>query len=359
MGMRPYSPGKPIDEVKRELGLSDVIKLASNENPIGPSPKAVEAIKQAASGINIYPDAAAHDLREAIAKKHGVSPDQVVVGNGSDELIHYLGLVLLEGDETELVMGDPSFVRYIASAQLSDARLTKVPLDNTWTHDIPAMIGACTDKTRLIYLANPNNPTGTVVGKTGVEQLIDDTPEDALLVLDEAYYEFGTEHPDFPDSVELLKQGKPICILRTLSKAYGLAGIRVGYGIAPVEVIDAINRIREPFNVNVLAQAAAIAALDDQEHLDHTVRLNREGITRVEEKCRAMGLKTVQSYANFICIDCNRPGEEVFNELVKRGVIVRSGHVLGMPTHIRVTIGTENEMTQFLNAFETVMAVTA
>jgi histidinol-phosphate aminotransferase len=351
--MRPYSPGKPLDEVKRELGLTDVIKLASNENPLGPPPKAVEAIREAAAEANIYPDAAGFDLKNAIAEMHGLKPENVVLGNGSDELIHYLGLILLEGEGTELVMGNPSFVRYDASAQLANAVLTKIPVDKDWRHDVDAMAAACSDKTRLVYVANPNNPTGTVIDQAETDRLLAAIPSDALLIMDEAYYEFGVKHPYFPKTVDMIKAEKPVCVLRTFSKAYGLAGIRVGYGLAPAHVIDAIERVREPFNVTSISQKAAIAALNSQDHVEKTVKLNREGIERVEAAAKEMGLNTVESFANFVCIDMGRPAEPVFQELLRGGVIVRSGHVLGMPNHIRVSIGSPDEMTRFIELFKT------
>lgn len=349
--MQPYSPGKPIDEVKRELGLERVVKLASNENPLGPSPKAVEAAKKAAEQMHIYPDAAAYNLREALSARFDMPMDQVIFGNGSDELIHYLGLIALDGPDTELVMGDPSFVRYEASAHISEAQLTKVPMDSDWRHDVKAMAARFSDKTRLVYIANPNNPTGTLVTAEEVDWLLGQMPEGALLVLDEAYYEFAADLPDYPDSLALIRAGKPVVSLRTFSKAYGLAGIRIGYGFASPEIVDAINRIREPFNANSLAQAAAIAALDDAEHMNRTVMTNRDGIRRITQKVEEMGFSVVPSWANFICIDLGQPAKPVFEALLKQGVIVRSGHVLGMPNHLRVSIGTEEEVDVFLKAF--------
>ncbi len=349
--MQPYSPGKPIDEVKRELGLDHVVKLASNENPLGPSPKAVEAAKKAAEQMHIYPDAAAYSLREAFSERFQVPMDQIIFGNGSDELIHYLGLMALHGGDTELVMGDPSFVRYEASAQVSEGRLHKVPMDSEWRHDVRAMAERFNENTRLVYIANPNNPTGTLVTADEVDWLLERMPEGAILILDEAYYEFAADLPEYPDSVGLIRAGKPVVSLRTFSKAYGLAGIRVGYGFGPREIVDAINRIREPFNVNSLAQAAGIAALGDAEHMNRTVQTNREGIRRITQKVQEMGFDVVPSWANFICIDMGQPAKPIFEDLLKRGVIVRSGHVLGMPNHLRVSIGTDQEVDAFLKAF--------
>lgn len=356
LAMTPYSPGKPIDEVKRELGLTEVIKLASNENPLGPSPKAVEAVAKAAAEMHIYPDASGYELRKAIAEREGLSMDQVMLGNGSDELIRYLGDIFLQGSETELIMGDPSFVRYDASARLADAVLTKIPLTNDLRHDIPAMAEAISARTRLVYIANPNNPTGTVVTRQEVDSLLEKLPSSAVLVLDEAYFEFARHLDDFPNSVDYVKAGARVVGLRTFSKAYGMAGIRVGYGFASPEITDAINRAREPFNINSLALAAGLAALSDQDHVHRTVELNRAGLTKIEQAAASLGFRTIPSFANFILININRPAEPIFQALLREGVIIRSGHVLGMPTYLRVSIGTPTEVDQFIAALRKVVA---
>lgn len=356
MKMRPYSPGKPIEEVRRELGLTQIVKLASNENPLGPSPKAAAAAKQAADSMHLYPDAAGHELRTALSQKFEVPAEHIVLGNGSDELIKYLGDVFLEGRDTALLMGDPAFVRYASSAQLADAELIKVPLDSQARHDAKAMAEAITPNTRLVWVANPNNPTGTAIPASDIDLLLEALPEGALLVLDEAYYEFGKSMPGAANGADYLKAGKPVAALRTFSKAYGLAGIRIGFGFFPAEVADAINRAREPFNANSLAQAAAIAALDDDEHLRRTLEINRKGIERVEVWCANQGLETVESYANFVLINLKQPAAPIFEALLKEGVITRSGDAFGMPQHLRVSIGTEDEMSIFLAAMEKVLS---
>lgn len=354
--MKPYSPGKPIDEVKRELGLADVVKLASNENPLGPSPKAVAAVSAAAGAMHLYPDAAAFALKEKLAGHLRLPMNQVMVGNGSDELIHYLGQVFLEGPDTSVVIGDPTFVRYEASGQLSASRVVKVPLDASWTHDARAMADRFDQSTRLVYIANPNNPTGTIVKRQDVDWLVGRLPSGALLVLDEAYFEFAADVPDFPNAADYVREGAPVCGLRTFSKAYGLAGIRIGAGFASAEVVDLVDRIREPFNANLLAQAAAIAALDDQAHVASTVAANRRQLARVEALAASLGLSVVPTYANFVCIDLGRPAEPVFQALLQKGIITRSGHVLGMPAHLRVSLGTDAEMAAFEAAFRKVLA---
>lgn len=352
--MTPYTPGKPIDEVKRELGLTRVVKLASNENPLGPGANALAAVQEAALSMHLYPDASGYDLRQAIAKKFGVADSEVMLGNGSDELIHMLGLVFLEAGDN-VVIGAPSFVRYDAAADLSAVELRRVPLDSSWKHDLNAMAGVCDDRTKLVFVANPHNPTGTVLTYSEVVAFLDSLPLGCVCVLDEAYFEYSADVEDRLDAVALLKAGRNVVILRTFSKAFGLAGIRVGFGLASAEIVDAVNRAREPFNVNSLAQAAAIAALGDTDHLVESVRVNLEGLRRVEEAMRGWGFETVPSRANFICVNVRQDGNRVFQALLREGVIVRSGVPLGMPEYIRVSIGTAAEMGEFLSAFERVV----
>jgi histidinol-phosphate aminotransferase len=349
--MRPYSPGKPIEEVQRELGLSDVVKLASNENPLGPSPLAVQAVVEAATGMNVYPDASGYQVRQAIGAHFGIDPSLVVLGNGSDEILNVLGQVFLDGPEHRAVMGWPSFLRYPATAELADSQCAKVPLDREWRHDIGAMIEAVTPETRLVFVANPNNPTGTLVQASEIERLIEALPSGAVLVLDEAYYEFAHHASGYPDSLSWVKGGKPVVAVRTFSKSYGLAGIRVGYAFAPAEIVDAYNRVREPFDVNSLAQAAAIAALKDSAHLERTLAVNKEGMGRIVARMADLGFPTIESYANFVCIEVG-DAKRTTEDLLKQGVIVRSGHVFDMPRHIRVTIGHPGEVARFLSAFE-------
>jgi histidinol-phosphate aminotransferase len=353
--MQPYSPGKPIEEVKRELGLERVVKLASNENPLGPSPRAVEAVRAAASAMHLYPDGAAYDLRQAIARKFAVTPDHILLGNGSDELIHLLGLVFLDSPEDQVVVGDPSFVRYDAAAHLAPCELVKVPLDNAYAHDLPAMARAVTDRTKLVFIANPNNPTGTIVLRSELERFLNDLPEHVTLVLDEAYFEFAAPVPDYPNSLDYVRERRNVIGLRTFSKSYGLAGIRVGFGFASREVVDAFDRAREPFDVNSLAQVAAVAALDDEDHLQRTLKNNRRGMRRIADALAASGAQVCESYANFVFADLGRPARPVFEAMLRRGVIVRSGEGMGCPTCIRVSIGTEEEVELFVQAFEAIM----
>lgn len=357
--MTPYSPGKPIAEVKRELGLERVVKLASNENPLGPSPKAVEALKKAAEEAHIYPDGSTHDFRRAVSEKFGVPYDCVIAGNGSDELIHLLGLIFLDSPEDEIVVGYPSFVRYDAAAHLANAKVIQVPLDAEYRHDLAAMAKAVTPNTKLLFIANPNNPTGTIVTKAEVDAFLRDLPPSVTVILDEAYYEFAAHEPDFPCSVDYVLEGRNVVGLRTLSKTYGLAGIRMGYGFAPAQIADAINRAREPFNVNSLAQVAGIAALDDDGHVQRTVENNRRGLERLAGAFEAVGAKPCPSFANFVFADLGRPARPIFQALLERGIIVRPGDVLGAPTCLRVSVGTEEEIELFVEALNEIMEVVA
>ena len=353
--MTPYSPGKPVEEVKRELGLDRVVKLASNENPFGPSPKAVAAVESAARQMHIYPDGAAFELKTKIAQKYQISTEQVLLGNGSDELIHLLGVMFLdEGDE--VIVAKPSFARHDAAAHLSAGKLVGVPVDSDFRHDLEAMADAVTDRTRLIFVANPHNPTGTVVRRQAFEKFLDRIPAHVAVVLDEAYYEFAAGVPDLPNSLDYVREGRNVIGLRTFSKAYGLAGIRVGFGFATPELVDAYHRAREPFNVNCLAQAAAVAALEDTDHLDLTVRNNTEGLEGLRETFGSVGAKVVESYGNFGYADMGRPALPIFEALLKRGVIVRAGAHVGHPNCLRVSVGTPEEMEIFRRELQSVCA---
>jgi len=353
--MTPYSPGKPISEVKRELGLDTVVKLASNENPLGPSPKAISAVEAAAKDMHLYPDGAAFDLRAAISRKFGLPGDQIVMGNGSDELIHFLGLLLLGSPEDEVIVGDPSFVRYDSAADLAPATLVKVPLDSNQRHDLTAMAARASVHTKLIFIANPNNPTGTIVRKPELDSFLKDLPAQVTVVLDEAYFEFAADVPGYPNSVEYVKDGQPVVGLRTFSKAYGLAGIRIGYAFAPADIADGLERAREPFNVNSLAQVAAIAALSDEDHVRRTVENNRLGMERMVTCLHEHGAKTWESFGNFVYADLGRPSAPVYQSLLKEGIIIRSGDVFGAPNCARITVGTEAEVNAFIEALNKVM----
>lgn len=356
--MQPYAPGKPAAEVTRELGVSPVIKLASNENPLGPSPMAVDAVRAMAERMHVYPDASGFELRAAIAGKFGMPESSVFLGNGSDELIHMLGLLFLDSPEDEVIVGYPSFVRYDAAAHLAPAQLVRVPLDAEYRHDLTAMAARATDRTKLVFVANPNNPTGTIVREHELRAFLGDLPANATVVLDEAYFEFAADEPGYPISTDLIREGRNVIGLRTFSKTYGLAGIRVGYGFAAPEVVDAFDRAREPFNVNALAQAAAIAALQDDAHIARTVENNRRGLARISQALREQGATPFESYANFVFADLHRPSAPICQAMMRRGIVIRSGEMFGTPTCVRVSVGTDEEVTQFVETFAAVMKET-
>ena len=349
--LRPYVPGKPIEEVQRELGLTDVIKLASNENPLGPSPRALEALAAAAAGIALYPEGSAPALRRAVSEFQEMPENALVFGNGSDEVLHLLALTFLQpGDE--IIQGDPSFTMYEIYASQANAVPVKVPLRN-FAHDLDAMADAVTDKTRMVFIANPNNPTGTLVRRGAVERFLDRLPPSILVVFDEAYDEYVTD-PEKPDLRPLVRAGRNIAILHTFSKAYGLAGLRVGYGMVRPEIAEVLNRVRSPFNVNLAAQAAATAALGDAEHVRRTVALNTEGRHYFYTEFEKMGLDYVPSEGNFVLVDVGRDSREVFEQMQQKGVIIRAAYGMGLPRHIRVSTGTLPQNQRFIAALKEV-----
>jgi histidinol-phosphate aminotransferase len=350
----PYQPGKPIETVQRELGLTgEIVKLASNENPLGPSPKAIEALQTQLPKLALYPDGGCHLLREAVSEALGISGSSLLFGNGSDEVIHLLGLTLLEpGDE--IVVGNPTFSLYESSATLAGATTVKVPLTpGDLAHDARAMAAAFTEKTRLVFVANPHNPTGSVIGKQEIEVLLAALPSRAFLVLDEAYIEY-VEDPDFPQATEYIKSGAPVIGLRTFSKLYGLAGLRVGYAIAAPEVVQLINQTRSPFNVNLAAQIAGAASLTDDAFIARTRRENQAGMQQLTEGALSLGCRVVPSRANFLLIETGLPCQPLFQAILRRGVIVRA--FASLPTMLRVTIGTHVQNEIFLKALASAMA---
>ncbi|MBI2842344.1 MAG: histidinol-phosphate transaminase [Armatimonadetes bacterium] len=352
--LRPYIPGKPIEEVQREYGLTDIIKLASNENPLGPSHKAVESMKSACERVGLYPDGSCFALRQAVAEHLGVEPDYLSFGAGSDECIHEIGVAFLE-DGDDVVQADPTFSQYETAATLMECPCRMIPL-NSYSYDVDAMADRITERTKLVFVANPNNPTGTMVTHTQVERLLDRLPERAILVLDEAYHEYNVDRPDFPKALPWVLEGRNIVLLRTFSKIYGLAGLRLGYAIAKPEIIRFMEQVRLPFNVNSVAQAGAIAALADQEHVEKSRKLNAEGKHYFYSEFDRLGLPYAPSDANFVWVDLKKDSRWVFGELLKRGVIIRTGDIFGCPTYARVTIGLPEENQRFIGALEEVLA---
>lgn len=346
--LSPYVPGKPIEELQRELGLSRVVKLASNENPLGPSPKALAVIGEGAATLHRYPDGGGFRLREALADRWKVTSDHIILGNGSDEILGLLARTFLSpGDEA--VMADHTFVIYKMEVMAAHGKAVTVPLKQ-WRYDLAAMADAMTAKTRLLFLCNPNNPTGTMVSAEEVARLLALVPEHVVVVFDEAYFEY-VRSSQFPDSMAYVKQGRNAIVLRTFSKIYGLAGLRIGYGVTTPEIANHLNRVRPPFNANSLAQRAALAALGDDEHVAKSRAVNQAGMEQVVKGLTVLGFSPIPSEANFVYFDVGRDGRLVFDALLRQGVIVR--HIEGRM--IRVTIGQAEDNEVFLTALPRVL----
>jgi histidinol-phosphate aminotransferase len=350
-----YEPGKPIDETARELGLdpSRIVKVASNENPLGPSPKAKIAMREALEEAHIYPDGGGFRLRSAIAAALGFSRENVVLGNGSNEIIELLCHTFLSR-ETELIAAEHAFVVYKLMATLFGAKYVEVP-DPGFIHDLDAMADAITENTRLVFIANPNNPTGTMVGQNVIDRFMDRLPEHVIAVFDEAYIEFP-DNP--PDTLKYVREGRNVCVLRTFSKIHGLAALRAGYGIAPANLGELLQKARQPFNVNGIAQAGALAALSDTEHTGKTRELNLRGLAFYEKAFAARGLEFVPSHANFILVKPGN-GDRVFRDMLKQGVIVRAMSSYKLPDWIRISIGTQPQNERCLEVLDAVLAAMA
>lgn len=358
-GLDRYEPGKPIEEVQRELGLTDVVKLASNENPLGASPRAAAAVTAALNTLHRYPDGPARSLRSALAERLQLSHRQVVVGNGSTDLIDLVARAFL-GPEDNAVISEGAFARFrqVVRARNGNARLVAM---RDFTHDLEAMARAVDGRTRLVFVASPNNPTGTWNRRAELDRLLAGLPPDVLVVLDQAYFEYAADMPDAdcPDGVDLVRRGESVVVLRTFSKAYGLAGARVGYGVAAAEVIEAVDLVREPFNANALGQVAALAALGDQGHVARTLELTRTERQRLTGELHARGLQVLPSLANFVCVDVGRPAAAVFRSLLRRGVIVRPLEPYGLPRFLRISIGARAENNRLLGALDEVLSAPA
>ena len=334
-----YHGGRPLEEVARELGLpaADLIKLASNENPLGPSPKAIAAMRDKAAEVHLYPDGNVFYLRQRLAEKLGVTPANLIFGNGSNEIIEFVSRAVL-GPGTNIVVSQYCFAIYPIAAHLAGADCISVPAKE-FGHDLAAMAAAITPETRIVFVANPNNPTGTRASNDAVMDLVNSVPDEVLLVMDEAYFEFID---DAPDLLPLISKKQNLLVMRTFSKIHGLAGLRVGYGIGHPDFVAALEKIRQPFNLNAMAQAAALAALEDDEHVQSTRKNNEEGLRFFENAFSDMGIETVPSYANFILAKvCN--GKAVFEQLQKIGIITRAMGGYGLPDWIRISIGTPLE----------------
>jgi len=341
-----YHPGRPLEEVARELDLplGELIKLASNENPLGPSPKAIKAMQETASKIHLYPDGNAFYIRNRLANKLEVETDNLIFGNGSNEIIEFVAHALL-GPDTNIVVSQYCFAIYPIVAHLAGAGCIIVPAKDHG-HNLPAMLEAITPDTRIVFVANPNNPTGTLASKNEVMNLIENLPDQVLLVMDEAYFEFL----DDPVNMLPLINTKPnLLLMRTFSKIYGLAGLRVGYGIGHPDFIAALEKVRQPFNLNAMAQAAALAALDDDEHLQQTRKINKAGLKFFESAFESLGINYVRSHANFILAKVGN-GQQTFLDLQKKGIITRPMVGYQLPEWIRISIGTTEQNDRCLNA---------
>ncbi len=347
-----YIPGKPIEEVERELKIR-AVKLASNENPLGPSPLAVEAIQRALADSNRYPDGGSFLLHEKLSGRHKMPPENIFIGLGSSELIDLAARALLRPG-LEGITSHGSFALFRISIRASGAKLIETPLKD-YTFDLGAMARAITADTRVIYIANPNNPTGTMFNADAFDAFLEKVPDHVLVVLDEAYCDY-VERTDYSRSLERVRQGHNLLVLRTFSKVHGLAGLRLGYGIGPAEFLAEINKLRTPFNTSNLAQAAALAALDDYEHVRRSIRSNREGLQQMQAGLAALDIQAIPSFANFVLVELGTDANPVSEELLKLGVIVRPMRWMRFPNAIRVTVGTREENEKFLRAMAQIRA---
>jgi len=344
----PYPPGKPIEELEREYGISGSIKLASNENAWGPSPKAVEAMKGALQNLHRYPDGSCYYLARSLSEKLGVKPEEIVFGNGSNEIIGLLITAFLQPEE-EVITSHPTFLMYQKLVQVQGGVNTVVELTETMHHDLKAILGAVTPKTRMIFLDNPNNPTGTIIDRNDFASFMEQLPDEVLVVLDEAYVDFVAPELRI-DVLAYIRAGKPVAALRTFSKAYGLSGLRLGYGIMDAEMADYLNRVRQPFNVNSMAQVGGIAALSDEEHYRMTMQQSREGISWLSREVEKLGCRPMQTHTNFFLIDVKGDGKKLYEHLLHQGVIVRPMQAYGYPNYIRITVGRADENQRFVRA---------
>lgn len=351
--LKPYPPGKPLEELEREYGITDSVKLASNENPLGSSPRALEAIRNHLENLHRYPDGSGFSLRRRLSRRLAVPESCIVLGNGSNEIIELVVRTFVQpGDE--VLMSDPTFLVYPLMVQAVAGRPVRVP-QKLFAHDLEGMAAAVTPRTRIVFLDNPNNPSGSIISRRDFETFRSRMPKAVLIVLDEAYMEFAD--PDLTvTGLDYRNGDPPVVTLRTFSKAYGLAGLRVGYGVMPSSVADYVNRVRQPFNVNSLAQTAALAALDDEPFLRETLKVVREGLAFLSESLAGMQVRTLPSQANFFLIDCGYDARKVYEAMLRRGVIVRAMNAYGLDTFIRISIGIARENQRFLAAFGEVMA---
>ena len=353
--LKTYVPGKPIEDVQRELGIFDIIKMASNENPLGPSPLALQAIKDNLERINYYPDGNCYYLKEKLAEIYDSDPSGLLLGNGSDEILRMIAETFINpGDE--VVFAQPTFSEYEFTAGVMGARCTRIELKD-YHHDLVVMGQAINDKTKIIYICNPNNPTGTLAGRAEIEKFMQQVPRDILIIFDEAYGEYADQDV-FVSGREYIKAGRNVMVLKTFSKIYGLAGLRVGYALTTPEIAAAVKRVSEPFNVNLLGQAAALAALDDHHHLQMSREINNQGKAYLYEAFEEMGLDYIPAQSNFILVGMGRDCREVSTRMQQKGIIIRPCDSFGYPEHIRVTIGLPEHNERFIETLKKVLQET-
>lgn len=350
--IKPYVPGKPIEDVKREYKLKKVYKMASNENPLGPSPLAVSAVKEALSGLNLYPDGACFYLKKALSSNYKINIENIVIGNGSDELI-VLALRAFINKGDEVIIANPTFLVYKLAAVLTEAKVISVDLKK-FQYDLTAMKAKISARTKMIFIANPDNPTGSYVNNKQVTEFLKGLPKHVIVFFDEAYYEYAQTVKDYPDTLKLIGQGN-IIVSRTFSKIYGLAGLRVGWAAANKEIIGYLNQVREPFNVNSLGQVGAIAALDDKTHIRKSRKLVDNGRKFFAEQFKTMNLFFVPSAANFILVKVGSNSEEVYKKLLSKGIIIREMSGWGLKDFIRITIGNSKENKLFITELKKIL----
>jgi len=344
----PYPPGKPIEELEREYGIRGSIKLASNENAWGPSPKAVSAMKDALQNLHRYPDGSCYYLAQSLAGKIGVKPEEIVFGNGSNEIIGLLITAFLQPGE-EVITSHPTFLMYQKLVQVQGGINKVVELSEDMRHDLKAILAAVSPKTRMIFLDNPNNPTGTIIDCDDFAAFMEQLQDDIIVVLDEAYVDFVAPELRI-DALSYIRNGKPVAALRTFSKAYGLSGLRLGYGLMDIEMAGYLNRVRQPFNVNSLAQVGGVAALADDEHYHMTLGKSREGITWLSREVEKLGCRPMKTHTNFFLIDVKGDGRKLYEHMLHQGVIVRPMEAYGYPNYIRITVGCWDENQRFVGA---------
>lgn len=357
-GLRPYEPGKPVATLERELGIRQAVKLASNENPLGPSPRAVAAVANELHGLHVYPDGGSHELRTALAERHAVTPAQITLGNGSNEILELVARTWLMAGRNA-VFAEHAFAVYPLVVQAAGAEgrvAAALPRDaeQPYGHDLTSLAAAVDGATRVVFVANPNNPTGTWIQAQPLHDFITQMPANTLVVIDEAYAEY-VEAADYPDTTQWVKHFPNLLVTRTFSKIFGLAGLRLGYSVSSEGVAELLNRVRQPFNVNSLAQVAGLAALADADHVSRSVATNRAGLLQLGEALRLRGLEFIPSVGNFLTIDLRRPPGPIYQDLLRQGVIVRPVANYGLPTHLRVTVGSSAENERFLQALDRVL----